>query len=398
LSSSYGYQLNRTSSTESVSDIISTAIKRARETIFDHGYTPWKFHPRNSAFEPTEENSKWIKQITLQQTGQDPIDILKPAEGSVDESYELEVTVSGEVTISASTSIGIAHGLTSFSQLFFQHTDGGVYTPFAPVSIKDSPMFVHRGLNLDIARSWYPLHHIKRTIDAMAYTKMNRLHLHITDAQSWPLEIPSMPELSAKGAYNKLLTYSPEDLDDLQLYGAVRGVDVYLEIDMPGHTSSLWYSHPELIASFNIQPNWGSVAAEPPSGTLKLNSSAVTTFVTDLFKDLLPRVGKYNTYFHTGGDEVNANAYTNDDTVRSSDPTVITPLMQKFLDHAHDVVRSAGMTPIVWEEMLIQWGLTLGKDVIVQTWQSDEAAATTVAKGHKVLVGNYNYWVCILSS
>jgi hexosaminidase len=270
-----------------------------------------------------------------------------------------------------------------------------VYTPFAPVSIKDAPLFIHRGLNLDVARAFYPIPSIERTIDAMAYTKMNRLHLHITDAQSWPLEIPSMPELSEKGAYNKLLTYSPEALDELQRYGALRGVDVYLEIDMPGHTSSIWYSHPELIASFNIQPNWGSFAAEPPSGTLKLNSTAVTTFVTNLLNDLLPRVGKHNTYFHTGGDEVNANAYSNDDTVKSGDPAVVTPLIQKFVDHAHEVVRSAGMTPIVWEEMLLQWGLTLGSDVIVQSWMSDQAVAQIVGKGHKVLVGNYNYWVSL---
>jgi hexosaminidase len=162
---------------------------------------------------------------------------------------------------------------------------------------------------------------------------------------------------------------------------------------MPGHTSSIAYSHPELVASFNVQPNWDTYAAEPPSGTLKLNSPAVYDFLGTLWKDLLPRVSQYTAYFHTGGDELKANAYLMDETVKSNDTAIIQPLLQKFVDFNHDAVRAAGLTPMVWEEMLLDWNVTLGKDVIVQTWQSDEAVARTVAKGHKALVGNYNYWV-----
>ena len=101
----------------------------------------------------------------------------------------------------------------------------------------------------------------------------------------------------------------------------------------------------------------------------------------------------YSTYYHTGGDEVNRNAYLLDDTVRSNDSAVLQPLMQIFVDRAHDQVRAAGLTPVVWEEMLLEWNLTLGSDVIVQSWQSDEAVAQITEAGHKALVGNYNYWV-----
>lgn len=320
---------------------------------------------------------------------------MKPAAGEVDESYTLKLTADGDVTITANTSIGLVRGLTSFTQLFYHHTDGGVYTPYAPVQIEDKPLFQHRGLNMDLSRAYFPPKDVRKTIDALAYNKMNRLHLHITDSQSWPLVIPSMPELSDKGAYRSDLVYSPDVIQELQFYGAQQGVEVYIEIDMPGHTSSIWYSHPELIASFNIQPNWNTYAAEPPSGTLKLNDSKVYDFVENLFNDLLPRVAPYNAYFHTGGDEVNANAYTNDDSVKSNDTEVIRPLMQKFIDHSHKLVRAAGLTPIVWEEMLLQWNLTLGDDVVVQTWQSDDAVTQTVAQGHKALVGNYNYWVSL---
>jgi len=67
--------------------------------------------------------------------------------------------------------------------------------------------------------------------------------------------------------------------------------------------------------------------------------------------------------------------------------------MQKFVDRNHDQVRAAGMTPIVWEETLLQWNVSLGSDVVVQTWQSDDAVLQTVQQGHKALVGNYQYWV-----
>jgi hexosaminidase len=376
-------------------EILSAAVQRSLDYILKNGYVPWKFHPRNSNFEPdvsTNTKNK-ITVISLVQNKRDSANVLKPDVGEVDESYQLKVTLDGKVTITGNSSIGIVRGLTTFSQLFYGHSKGGAYTSYAPVDIADAPVFPHRGLNWDLARAWFPPADIKKTIDALAFNKFNRLHLHITDGQSWPLEIPSMPELSAKGAYRSDFVYDSKTIADLQRYGSLQGVEVFLEIDMPGHTSSIAYSHPELIASFNMQPNWNTFAAEPPSGTLKLNSSAVTTFIEKLFADLLPRVSPYTTYMHTGGDEVNANAYANDDTVKSSDTKILTPLMQKFIDHNHDLVRKAGLTPMVWEEMLLQWNLKLGKDVIVQTWQSDEAVAKSVAAGYKTLVGNYNFWV-----
>ncbi|KAG9574840.1 putative cytochrome 52A4, partial [Aureobasidium melanogenum] len=376
----------------STQKVISTAIKSTTQTLFEQNFVPWKFHPRHSDFEPaTNASCTYIKTVYLKQTDADPANVTKPLAGNVDESYSVSIATNGQATITASSSIGIAHGLTTFTQLFYKHSSGGVYTPYAPVNITDAPKFQHRGLNMDVSRVWYAPADIIRMIDALAYNKFNRLHLHITDAQSWPIEIPALPMLAEKGSYREGLTYSPQTMAYIQDYGASRGVEVILEIDMPGHTSSIAYSYPELIAAFN-EKDWSAYAAEPPSGTLKLNSSAVAEFLDTLFEDLLPRVLPYSSYFHTGGDEVNVNAYNLDDTVRSNDTAILQPLMQAFVDRAHAKVRAAGLTPIAWEEMLLTWNLTLGSDVVIQTWQSDEAVAQTVSKGHKALVGNYNYW------
>ncbi|KAF2649395.1 glycoside hydrolase family 20 protein [Lophiostoma macrostomum CBS 122681] len=373
-------------------DIVDHAIKQAHNTIFKKGFVPWKFHPRGWE-EPVQDQATSISCINLELLQADPDKVAKPLAGSVDESYTLSLTGDGHATITANSSVGLARGLNTFTQLFYKHSQDGVaYTLLAPVEIYDAPKFEHRGINLDVARNWIPVEDIKRTINAVAYSKMNRFHLHVTDAQSWPLEIPALPDLAAKGAYGPNMIYTVDDFAEIQKHAAVQGVELITEIDMPGHTSSVHYSGPDLIAAFNVQPDWNTYCAEPPCGSLKLNSSAVDDFLDTLMSDLLPRIYPYSAYFHTGGDEVNKNTYTLDDTVRSNDSAVLQPLMQKFIDRNHDQVRSLGLTPIVWEEMLLDWNLTLGDDVIVQSWQSDEAVASIVESGHKALVGNYKYW------
>ncbi|KAM0718011.1 hypothetical protein Q7P37_006343 [Cladosporium fusiforme] len=390
----YGYgQDSHQSSSSPTQRIVSTAIERTYDTIFRKNFVPWKFNPRFSNFEPDGSAEKVsIRTIALKQNGTDPEDVLKPATGSVDESYALTVSEAGDVSITAANSIGLAHGLTTFTQLFYKHTNGCVYTKLSPVSITDKPVFPWRGLNVDTSRTFKPLDDLFRTIDTLAYSKFNRLHWHITDSQAWPLELPSMPEVADKGAYIEFQKYSPEDVRAVQEYGALLGVEVIMEIDQPGHTASIWYSHPELIAAYEVLPNWNTYAAEPPSGTLKLNSTDVYAFLEKLFDDLLPRLEPFTSYFHLGGDEVNKNAYNLDDTVRSNDSAVLQPLMQKFMDRNMKQVKDAGFTPLVWEEMLLDWNLTLPSDTIVQSWQGDENVATIATKGHKVIAGDYELW------
>ncbi|KAK3070530.1 Glucosamine-6-phosphate isomerase (Glucosamine-6-phosphate deaminase) (GNPDA) (GlcN6P deaminase) [Teratosphaeriaceae sp. CCFEE 6253] len=376
------------------SKIVANAIERTYDTLFNKNFVPWMFHPRMSNYEPAlTSNSTYISSIKLHQNASDPANIMKPLTGGVDVSYTLQVTTSGEVSITAASSIGLTYGLTTFTQLFFKcGGGGGVYTTLAPVSITDAPKFEWRGLNVDSSRTFKPMSDMYATIDAMAYNKMNRLHWHITDSQSWPLVIPSLPDLADKGAYAPDQKYSPADVQALQEYGALVGVEIDMEIDEPGHTSAIAFAYPDLIAAFNVQPNWDSYAAEPPSGTLKLNSTAVYDFLEKLYDDLLPRLKPLTSYFHLGGDEVNVNAYTLDDTVGTNDTAVLQPLMQKFMDRNMKQLTTAGFTPLVWEEMLLVWNLTLPPQTIVQTWQSDQAVADVVSKGYRALVGNYQFW------
>lgn len=376
--------------------IVQGAISRALQTLFTQNLVPWKLVARNqlAEFEPAANSQKtYITSLDITQTSTDNSSTFKPLAGQADESYNLNVGTEGTANITAVSSTGVLHALQTFIQLFYQHSTGaGMYTNMAPISITDAPKFPHRGLNMDVSRNWYPMADILRTIDALSWNKFNVLHMHMTDSQSWPMDIPALPLLSQKGAYQTGLSYSPSDIQLIQTYAIERGINVIMEFDMPGHTTSIGYGYPNLIAAFDAKP-WDTYCAEPPCGTLQLNNPEVDTFLETLFSDVLPRVQPYTAYFHTGGDEVNAQAYTLDPTVKSNDTNVIREYIQKLVDRNHAQIRAAGLAPMVWEEMLLDWNLSLGDDVVVQTWLSDGSVAKTVGKGHKALAGNYNYWV-----
>lgn len=357
---------------------------------------PWKLHPRNSNFEPKLALQNRVQTIAIQQTGKDSASTFKPRAGDVDESYSLTVSKTGQVSITAKSSTGVLHALETFSQLFYKHSAGPFYyTTQAPVSITDSPKYPHRGIMLDLARNYQTVDDIKRTIDAMSWNKLNRLHLHITDSQSWPLVIPSLPKLSQAGAYHPSLVYTPADLAGIFQYGVARGVEVITEIDMPGHIGVVDLAYNDLIVAYEQMP-YQYYCAEPPCGAFSMNSSKVYDFVDALFDDLLPRVAPYSAYFHTGGDELNANDSMLDPHIRSNATDVLQPLLQKFLNFAHAKIRAAGLSPFVWEEMVTTWNLTLGNDTVVQSWLGGTAVKDLAESGHKVIDTDYNFYVSLL--
>lgn len=372
---------------------INEAWDRAKTTIFEEKFIPWKFHKRGDKFEPKSKTGREIKKVEIRQTKAESSDA--PKYGEFDESYNLTIPLNSDTAyITAPSSYGILHALTSMTQLFYysKNFHGAVYNQHGPIAIIDKPKFQHRGLNLDVARQWYPKEDILRTIDALAWNKMNRLHLHVTDSQSWPIEIPALPKLAERGAYADGLTYSPDDIKMILKFAEKRGVQVIVEIDMPGHTSVIHEAYPELITGWNIQPDWATYAAQPPSGSLKLKNPAVKRFLSTLLGDLLPRLRDHSPYFHTGGDEVNKNVYLLDEGIKSSDPKVLTPALQDFVSHVHGEVKNNKMSPVVWEEMLLDWNLTMSTDTIVQTWLSDESTRNVVNRGHRAIAGNYNFW------
>jgi len=374
--------------------VVQGAISRAAQNILQNNFVPWTLYERNAlaSSEPSpHKDKKLLQKLVITQTGNDTAKTFKAKAGEVDESYQLAVTQEGIARILAVSSVGVLRALESFSQLFFKHSGGQIYSNMIPVDISDKPQYDHRGILFDAARSYFSVDTILKTIDALAWNKLNRMHLHISDAQSWPMEVPALPLLAEKGAYSPNARYTTEDLALIQSHAVERGVQVFIEIDTPGHWGITYEAYPDVVAAWGATP-WQNYCAEPPCGQLKINHPAVDPFLDTLMDDVLPRTAPYSSYHHTGGDEVNFNAFALEDTVGTNESTVIQPLLQKFFDKHHARVRKHGMTPLVWEEVVLEYNVTIGSDVVVHSWLGSEAVGKITAKGHKVITSNYNYW------
>jgi hexosaminidase len=127
-----------------------------------------------------------------------------PLQLGVDESYTLTIPADGSAaTITASTYYGALWALETFSQLVRFNFDTGVYEiAHAPWYIKDAPRFPHRGVLIDTSRHFEPVETIEAVIDSLTYSKLNVLHWHLVDEQSFPFDSPSYPLLGRNGAYS----------------------------------------------------------------------------------------------------------------------------------------------------------------------------------------------------
>ena len=385
------WTLRKEKSLEPNETLLKSAFQRVKGAILTDGFVPYKLYARNACFEPhINPDRRLIERVHMQLY---TCDTQREEPRVSSEAYNLRVTDSGQVFIDIVSNEGGLLALHTFSQLFYTHSkqEADVYLRIAPLNIKDSPVFKHRGLNLDVARNRIAPDDVNRTLRAMSMVRLNRLHLHASDAQSWPLDIPALPDLALKGAYDKDQIWSVADLKKVQAYGAERGIQVYLEIDMPGHTASIHHAYPHLVVAYDKQP-WEEYAAEPPAGQLKLNSPDVPSFITKLLSDLLSRVTPYSKLFHVGGDEFNTMVYALEEGLETSDKEVLRPLLQKFFDHIFSITEAQSVTVVVWEELVLDWDLNIPNSAIIQMWRPDTDLASLMSKGHNVLFGSASHW------
>lgn len=252
-------------------------------------------------------------------------------------SYTLSVaTDSGAAAIQAPTVFGALHGMESLSQLTDATTPAHTIAN-APVSIVDAPRFNYRGLLVDTARHFLPLAHLRHVIDGLAANKLNVLHWHIVDEQSFAAGSALYPELAAKGAYAPAAVYSPDDMRGLVAYAKARGVRIMVEFDVPGHGA--WGKGiPKLMACSNV--------LDPTSSYTYDFLAAFLGEMAGIFIEPL---------LFLGGDEVHTACWD------------ANPAVAKWLKE-HNMT-SSQLQPYFWQQMSAHVLPTLNKTIGV--WEAD---------------------------
>ena len=73
----------------------------------------------------------------------------------------------------------------------------------------------------DTARHFLPLDMLFAVVVGMSVEKLNALHLHAVDDQSFPLEVQSLPRLAPAAQFGPRHTYSVENITALVAYGSL---------------------------------------------------------------------------------------------------------------------------------------------------------------------------------
>ncbi|UJR26423.1 hypothetical protein I4U23_007755 [Adineta vaga] len=309
-----------------------------------------------------------------------------------DESYTLNVTKTGSY-LSAITLTGIIRGLSTFVQLI--ERDKSSDTSFIPcVHIVDRPRFAWRGLLLDMSRHWMPVAVIERTLNAMEMSKMNVLHMHLSDDQGFRVESLVYPLLHDRKDY-----YSQKDIKHLVKYAEERRIRLIPEFDVPGHTTSWFVGYPDLATvsgQYQVDTRWGMLKAtmDPTKESTFKFLDRFLQEMTQLFPD---------PYFHIGGDEVEGSQWAQSPSIQKyiqeHNLRDKNGLQAYFNRRVQTMLKKNNKIMIGWEEILDEIGEHSGidKKAIIQSWKSRRSLTFTINNGYRGLLST-GYYLDHLSS
>ncbi|KAJ1435506.1 Glycoside hydrolase family 20, catalytic domain [Sesbania bispinosa] len=273
----------------------------------------------------------------------------------------------GKSPIEANTVYGALRGLETFSQLCsFDYTTKTVQIYKAPWSIQDKPRFAYRGLLLDTSRHYLPINNV--------------LHWHIIDEESFPLEVPTYPNLW-KGSYTKWERYTVEDAYEIVNFAKMRGINVMAEVDVPGHAESWGAGYPDL---------WPSPSCREPLDVSK-------TFTFDVISGILTDMRKIFPFelFHLGGDEVNTDCWSKTPHIKEWLQThnmTAKDAYQYFVLKAQEIALSKNWSPVNWEETFNTFPTKLHPKTVVHNWLGPGVCPKVVAKGFRCIFSNQGVW------
>lgn len=183
-----------------------------------------------------------------------PKRIYEPGEAHAEEShpkgwYRITFDSDGTAQVESQDEAGAVYAQATLAKLP-KETKG--------IVIEDWPDLGLRGFMLDVVRDFRTKDEVFKVLDIMASYKLNLLHFHLGDDESWCLEIPKLPELTAFSGHHELpdwdlkeskalkptangrignsTFYTEEEYKEILQYAAERQIAVVPEFDAPGHS------------------------------------------------------------------------------------------------------------------------------------------------------------------
>ncbi|KAI2810900.1 hypothetical protein BLOT_002068 [Blomia tropicalis] len=281
---------------------------------------------------------------------------------------------------------GAIRGLETFSQLITYSNQNEFL--INTIKIKDFPRFKHRGLLIDSSRHFLPIKTIFKTLDSMEMNKLNVLHWHIVDDESFPFESETFPELSRKGSYDpQYHVYRDEDVNAILEYARQRAIRVVVEFDSPGHTWSWGLGQPGLLTPCygpNGQPNgiFGPIDPTKPNNF---------KFIRNLFTEIASRFK--DQYIHLGGDEVSFDCWATNPSIREfmeqhQYGNDYTRLESYYVQKLVNIVKQLNRSYVVWQEVF-DHNVTLKSDTVVHVWIGNDTSSTWSTELSKVTEAGY---------
>lgn len=337
------------------------------------------------------------------------------------EGYRLEIR-DGAITIASSDAAGAFYARQTLEQM----REGTNY-PCAVVT--DEPRYRWRGMHFDDCRHFFGKDVLKKTLDIMAQYKMNVLHWHLTEDQSWRLDIPGYPELVKYGAVrsaspkhgakvkwidkaNEIYTmdtdgqkygpyfYTEVDVKEILAYATERHITVVPEIELPGHVFAALAAYPEFacfpenLAKRSPRLIWGI-----EKDVLCIGNDKAIKFMEDVL-DYVCRLFP-SEVVHIGGDECPQERWKTcpkcQKRIRDEGLGSEKGLQPWITRHFVKFLADRGKRALGWDEYLLGEGISktamgmswrIGKQGAGHDWLSP---ADIAAKGHDVVMTPNSY-------
>ncbi len=312
--------------------------------------------------------------------------------GMAAEGYRLTTSPAG-ATIAASDDAGLFYGAVTLWQFASQT---GATGRVAGVTITDAPRFAWRGLMLDSARHFQSPDYIRRLIDWMAASKLNRLHWHLVDDQGWRLPIAKYPRLTSVSAWRRPATapgapplpavggfYTHDDIRGIVAYAAARGVTVVPEIEMPGHALAAIRAYPRLGLGVPIPP--GTEAHWGVFPWLYNTDDATFAFLEEVLRETMALFP--SRWIHVGGDEAVKDQWRASPAIQARIKRLNLKdedaLQGWFMARIGRFLAANGRKLIGWDEIL-DGGVPA--DAAITSWRGVEGAVKAARAGHDAIL------------